>query len=188
MPPENEDQVNSPSHYTQGGRECIDEIRDVLGPVGFTAFCLGNAMKYQYRAGLKGPAHVDLAKALWYERMATGDDPRKDGREQFRSRLAAPPENNAEILEAEKEIVEKFTQTVTVPAKNAAILRAAIAFSAALEAYEASVAEWDLLIAAIGRGQETRAAESKWQALGGRVVAAQNLLKRAVNAPQAEKP
>ena len=29
-------------------------------------FCIGNAMKYLWRAGLKGDAVEDLKKAVWY--------------------------------------------------------------------------------------------------------------------------
>lgn len=79
--------VNQPSHYTHGTTECIDIIRDLLGDSGFIAFCRGNAIKYQYRAGLKGEEGdeaQDLAKAAWYSQMAAHviapdsyNDPRK---------------------------------------------------------------------------------------------------------------
>lgn len=32
----------------------------------FAAYCRGNAIKYSFRAGRKGPASEDLAKAKWY--------------------------------------------------------------------------------------------------------------------------
>lgn len=73
-----EDMVNSPSHYNKGGVECIDAIRAMLGEDGFTAYCRGNAIKYTWRAGLKFNYDEDLKKAVWYNRMAAGDDPRKD--------------------------------------------------------------------------------------------------------------
>lgn len=95
MPDKKSDPVNSPSHYTQGGRECIDLIRDALGPLGFQAFCLGNEMKYRHRAGLKVSRAEDLAKARWYERMGAGDDPRKSS-EQFARTVIAPAKNDAE--------------------------------------------------------------------------------------------
>ena len=44
-----EEQVQYPSHYTQGDIECIDAIRAALGREGFIAFCRGNAMKYLWR-------------------------------------------------------------------------------------------------------------------------------------------
>jgi hypothetical protein len=60
------DMVNHPPHYTQGGVECIDAIEAALGPEGFRAFLRGQVMKYTWRAGLKGAAAEDLAKAAWY--------------------------------------------------------------------------------------------------------------------------
>jgi hypothetical protein len=66
------DMVNHPPHYTQGGVECIDAIRAALGEDGFRAYCRGNALKYLWRAGLKGDEAEDLAKAAWYARKAAG--------------------------------------------------------------------------------------------------------------------
>jgi len=57
-----EDVVNHPKHYTQhpSGVECI-QITEHMG------FCLGNALKYIWRAGLKSDNPVqDLRKAVWY--------------------------------------------------------------------------------------------------------------------------
>lgn len=59
------DMVNQPPHY-QGKVECIDAIESALGPDGFAAYCRGNALKYTYRAGRKGDARQDIAKAAWY--------------------------------------------------------------------------------------------------------------------------
>ena len=70
--------VNSPAHYNQSAVECIDAINAALGPDGFVAYCRGNSIKYNWRAGLKNDAIEDLKKAAWYSRMAAGDDPRKD--------------------------------------------------------------------------------------------------------------
>ncbi|CAB4139064.1 SaV-like [uncultured Caudovirales phage] len=55
------DPVNHPAHYTghPSGVECI-QITEHLN------FCLGNAMKYLWRAGLKNDAIEDLQKARWY--------------------------------------------------------------------------------------------------------------------------
>lgn len=55
------DPVNSPSHYTAhpSGVECI-VVTEHFG------FCVGNAIKYLWRAGLKGDALEDLRKARWY--------------------------------------------------------------------------------------------------------------------------
>lgn len=57
------DNVNHPSHYTDGKIEVIDFIEDKhLG------FHLGNAIKYIARAGKKDPTKTkeDLEKAIWY--------------------------------------------------------------------------------------------------------------------------
>lgn len=55
------DPINHPSHYTShpSGVECID-VTEHYG------FCVGNAIKYLWRAGLKGDAIEDLKKARWY--------------------------------------------------------------------------------------------------------------------------
>ena len=57
------DKVNHPKHYTShpSGIECIDIVEH-------HDFCIGNAIKYLWRAGLKdGNADVeDLKKAIWY--------------------------------------------------------------------------------------------------------------------------
>lgn len=55
------DSVNHPKHYTihPSGVECI-QITEHMN------FCLGNALKYIWRAGEKGDAIEDLKKAIWY--------------------------------------------------------------------------------------------------------------------------
>jgi len=55
------DPVNRPAHYTNhpSGIECI-RITEHMN------FCLGNAMKYIWRAGEKGDIVEDLKKARWY--------------------------------------------------------------------------------------------------------------------------
>jgi hypothetical protein len=55
------DTVNQPKHYTEhpSGIECI-QITEHMG------FNLGNAIKYIWRAFLKGNAIEDLQKAVWY--------------------------------------------------------------------------------------------------------------------------
>jgi len=55
------DVVNHPPHYTQhpSGIECI-QITEHMG------FNLGNAVKYIWRADLKGNSIEDLKKAVWY--------------------------------------------------------------------------------------------------------------------------
>lgn len=68
------DMVNHPPHYTDhpSGVECID-ITEHMN------FCLGNAIKYIWRADLKADAVEDLEKARWYldreiERRRAGHD------------------------------------------------------------------------------------------------------------------
>ena len=64
------DAVNNPSHYNQGGIECIDYIEQQLGE-GFIEYCEGNVHKYLHRWRYKN-GDEDLRKALWYlERMLT---------------------------------------------------------------------------------------------------------------------
>jgi len=55
------DNINHPKHYTShpSGIEAI-QITKYMG------FCLGNALKYMWRADLKGNAIEDLKKARWY--------------------------------------------------------------------------------------------------------------------------
>ena len=61
------DLVNHPPHYTShparcqcgSGIECI-QITEHMN------FCLGNALKYIWRCGLKGDKVEDLEKAIWY--------------------------------------------------------------------------------------------------------------------------
>jgi hypothetical protein len=54
------DNIN-PDHYRShpSGVECI-QVTEHLN------FCIGNAIKYLWRAGLKGDAVEDLRKAAWY--------------------------------------------------------------------------------------------------------------------------
>ena len=66
-----DDPVNHPSHYCTGDIECIDAIASALGHDGIIDFCRGSAIKYLWRAGLKGDIEEDLRKAAWYcERAA----------------------------------------------------------------------------------------------------------------------
>jgi hypothetical protein len=55
------DLVEHPAHYTQhpSGVECIT-ITEHFN------FCIGNAIKYLWRAGQKGDKLEDLRKARWY--------------------------------------------------------------------------------------------------------------------------
>lgn len=58
------DRVNHPSHYTQGGVECIEGIKAALGDE-FPAYCQGNVLKYVWRWRHKGGVE-DLRKAQVY--------------------------------------------------------------------------------------------------------------------------
>lgn len=62
----------APSRYMATGREAIDIIREELGDEGCVAFCIGNARKYELRAGHKASttAENDLEKARWYRAFA----------------------------------------------------------------------------------------------------------------------
>lgn len=53
--------VNHPKHYNAhpAGIECITVVEHM-------SFCIGNAVKYLWRAGLKGSTVEDLRKAIWY--------------------------------------------------------------------------------------------------------------------------
>lgn len=55
------DSVDHPKHYCSSGSgiECI-QIAEHMN------FCLGNAIKYIWRADEKGKAVEDLRKARWY--------------------------------------------------------------------------------------------------------------------------
>jgi hypothetical protein len=54
-------EVNHPKHYVShpSGVECI-QVTEHMN------FCLGNAIKYIWRADLKGKDIQDLEKAVWY--------------------------------------------------------------------------------------------------------------------------
>ena len=58
--------VNHPSHYNQGKREVIEEMRLMFGDSAVADFCRLSAYKYIRRADYKGKKEEDLAKAEWY--------------------------------------------------------------------------------------------------------------------------
>ena len=60
------DNVNHPDHYNAGGYECITVMRELLTEEQMKGFCLGNALKYLWRAGKKGDFIEDVNKAQWY--------------------------------------------------------------------------------------------------------------------------
>lgn len=63
--PKKNDPVAHPSHYTQGGVECIDAIRASMSPTEYRGYLKGNAMKYLWRYDKKNGAE-DLKKAQVY--------------------------------------------------------------------------------------------------------------------------
>ena len=75
------DLVNHPPHYTNGKIEAIDAIEAAVeGLHGIEAMCIGNAIKYLFRTGLKhgneGVRRVhpeDVRKAIWYLKRSIGE-------------------------------------------------------------------------------------------------------------------
>lgn len=59
------DVVNNPSHYNQGGLECIDYIEQQLTTEQFEGYLVGNAIKYLHRYQYKNGVE-DLKKNRWY--------------------------------------------------------------------------------------------------------------------------
>lgn len=58
--------VNHPAHYCQGGVECIDAIEAATTNLtGIEAVCTANVIKYLWRWKQKNGAQ-DLRKARWY--------------------------------------------------------------------------------------------------------------------------
>jgi hypothetical protein len=57
--------VDHPSHYNQGGIECIDALEAALGPEGFKDYCRGACLKYLWRTEYKNGVE-DLKKCEWY--------------------------------------------------------------------------------------------------------------------------
>ena len=60
------DNVNHPSHYTQGGVECIEALKAATANLKrIDAVCTENAIKYLWRWKEKNGVE-DLEKAKWY--------------------------------------------------------------------------------------------------------------------------
>lgn len=75
------DPVKKPKHYNSGKYEVIDMIESALSALPvlpFQAYCLGNALKYICRAGLKGDFSEDIRKAIMYLNWAIGVDSRNE--------------------------------------------------------------------------------------------------------------
>lgn len=65
------DNINHPKHYAdeKAPCECIDVIKYITNKCndGFEAYCIGNVIKYLWRAGIKADnACEDYGKAKWY--------------------------------------------------------------------------------------------------------------------------
>ncbi len=73
----NHDPVNRPAGYTQGDIECVDAELSALTADEFRGLCKGQALQYIWRERQKGGVE-DLRKAIWWLRMAAGDDPRTE--------------------------------------------------------------------------------------------------------------
>lgn len=62
------DSVDHPAHYNGSPARCeaCGHPIECITVVEHLGFCLGNAVKYVWRAGLKGDELEDLRKAAWY--------------------------------------------------------------------------------------------------------------------------
>ena len=72
-----DDAINSPGHYTEGGMETIEVLQAKLTPEEFRGYLKGNVIKYVTRERHKGQSAKDLGKLAWYaKRLAEhfGDD------------------------------------------------------------------------------------------------------------------
>ena len=65
-----ENEIRNPHHYTQGTVECIDALASMLTSEQFVAHCRATAVKYLWRAPLKGDEEGDLQKAKMYIEFA----------------------------------------------------------------------------------------------------------------------
>ena len=61
-----EDLVNHPPHYADGGIECIEAIEAQLTAEEYRGYLRGNCTKYLWRCMLKGKPVEDLKKCQWY--------------------------------------------------------------------------------------------------------------------------
>lgn len=72
-----EDVVNHPPHYTDGGIECIEAIEASLTPQEYRGYLKGNIQKYVWREKHKGGTE-SLKKAQWYlDRLIQLDEAQK---------------------------------------------------------------------------------------------------------------
>jgi hypothetical protein len=59
------DKINHPTHYTQGGIECIEAIKAALTADEFRGYIKGTILKYVWRERIKN-GDEDLKKAEWF--------------------------------------------------------------------------------------------------------------------------
>lgn len=103
------DNVQHPTHYTQGEIECIDCIKAAtVNKTGIEAFCVGNAIKYLFRYENKNDLE-DVHKAQWYINRLIQELEAKQ--------KAKQTENlKAQILESKaREYMYKHTTTLPTP-------------------------------------------------------------------------
>jgi Protein of unknwon function (DUF3310) len=62
------DPINHPSHYTSSPArcKCCGQPIECIDVVEHLSFCIGNIIKYLWRADHKGDPIKDLEKGLWY--------------------------------------------------------------------------------------------------------------------------
>lgn len=63
---QDEDMVNSPTHYASGSVECIDAIKASMTTDAFKGYLRGSILKYIWRMFYKGKPLQDAEKAQWY--------------------------------------------------------------------------------------------------------------------------
>jgi hypothetical protein len=80
------DNVNSPSHYTQSAIECIEAIKSATGE-GFSDYCQGNIIKYVWRYKQKNGVE-DLKKCQWYLKELIKSEEEKMGKEKINKQTA----------------------------------------------------------------------------------------------------
>ena len=60
------DVVERPSHYNQGGIECIEAIEASMSREEYKGYLKGSVLKYVWRYQHKGKPVEDLRKANWF--------------------------------------------------------------------------------------------------------------------------
>ena len=60
------DEINHPSHYTQGAIECIDAIEAALSKEEYIGFLRGQIIKYAWRLNLKDTPLKNVGKTAFY--------------------------------------------------------------------------------------------------------------------------